>query len=93
MSVTVKVPTQLRSITGGAAEISGNGGRLTEVIDDLEGRYPGLRKKLLDETGQLRRFVNIYLGEEDVRFLGGLSTEIDDGKTLAIIPAVAGGAM
>lgn len=91
MSITIKVPTQLRALTGGASQIESSAGVLAEVIDNLEVSYPGLRGKLLDDAGELRRFVNIYLGEEDIRFLSGLSTKIEDGRALTILPAIAGG--
>ncbi|HET7481696.1 MAG TPA: ubiquitin-like small modifier protein 1 [Actinomycetota bacterium] len=91
MTVTVKIPTQLRSLTEGAPEVQTSAGRLGEVIEALEERHPGLRQRLLDEAGGLRRFVNVYVNDEDVRFLDGLSTEVPQGARLSIIPAVAGG--
>lgn len=91
MSVTVRIPTILRSYTGGVAEVGAEGGTLAEVIDALEAAHPGLRARLLDETGRLRRFVNVYVEEEDVRFADGLATPTPDGSRLSIIPAVAGG--
>lgn len=91
MSVTVKIPTQLRSLTGGSSEIHVDGGTVRTVIESLEARHPGLSARLLDEAGTLRRFVNLYVNDEDVRFLGGLETTVEDGGRLAIIPAVAGG--
>lgn len=91
MSVTIRIPSQLRKITGGESSIEGIEGVLRDVITDLDTRYAGLGAKLLDESGELRRFVNIYLNEEDVRFLQGLSTKVESGSALAIIPAVAGG--
>ncbi len=87
----MKVPTQLRSLTGGAAEVQASGRSITEVIDDLEARHPGFRERLLDDSGELRRFLNLYLDDEDVRFLGGLSTGVREGAHLSIIPSVAGG--
>ena len=92
MSATVKIPTQLRTLTDGADEVKAEGGTLSAVIEDLERRHPGLRERLVDDSGQLRRFVNVYLDDEDVRFLQGLSTELPDGAKVSIIPAVAGGA-
>lgn len=92
MTVTVKIPTQLRTLTDGAGEVRVTPGVLGEVIADLEGRHPGLKERLLDDSGELRRFVNIYVDDEDVRFLEGLSTNVTDGARLSIIPAVAGGA-
>ena len=91
MSITVKIPTQLRNLTDGSPEVEARGGELVQVIEDLEARHPGLKKRLLDETGGIRRFVNVYVDDEDVRFLDGLSTQVADGARLSIIPAVAGG--
>ena len=91
MSVRVKVPTQLRSLTGGAAEVDAAGGTVRELIDDLEARHQGLKERLLDDGGQLRRFINVYVDDEDVRFLDGISTEVPDQAQISIIPSVAGG--
>lgn len=91
MSVTVRIPTILRNLTDGAGEVTTEGARLGEVIDKLEVTYPGLRARLLDEQGKVRRFVNIYVGDEDVRFDQGLDTATPDGSQVSIIPAVAGG--
>ncbi|MEA2434294.1 MAG: sulfur-carrier protein [Actinomycetota bacterium] len=91
MSVTVRIPTQLRSLTDGANEVNASGAKVTELIEDLEANFPGLRERLLDEGGELRRFVNIYLNDEDVRFLEGLQTDVPEGAKISIIPAVAGG--
>ena len=91
MSVKVKVPTQLRSLTDGASEVPAAGGDLNSLIQDLESRHPGLRERLLDDSGQLRRFVNVYVNDEDVRFLNGLGTPLPEGAQVSIIPAVAGG--
>lgn len=92
MSVTVRVPTILRSLTGGASEVGVDGAAtLSELLEKLEASYPGIRGRVLDDDGRLRRFVNIYVGEEDVRFAGGLETPTPDGTTVSIIPAVAGG--
>lgn len=91
MSVTVKVPTQLRVLTQGEAEVAVQADTVRSAIDALEHRFPGLSSRLLDESGSLRRFVNLYVDDEDVRFLRGLDTEVADGGRLAIIPAVAGG--
>lgn len=91
MSVTVRIPTILRPLTGGAAEVSAEGSTLVEVIDKLEADHPGIRARVLDEDGKLRRFVNVYVGDEDVRFAGGLTTPTPDGSLISIIPAVAGG--
>ena len=92
MSVTVRVPTILRSYTGGASEVSVDGAAtLVELLDKLEANHPGIRARVLDDDGKLRRFVNLYVGDEDVRFAGGLQTATPDGATVSIIPAVAGG--
>jgi sulfur-carrier protein len=91
MSVSVKIPTQLRSVTGGEAETSIDGATTVgEVLDGLYERYDGLRDRIA-EDGDLRRFVNVYVGGEDIRFLDGLETEVDDGDEVTILPAVAGG--
>ncbi len=91
MSVTVRVPTTLRTLTGGSAEIAVDGTTVAEVLDGLEGTHPGFKERLLDEGGHLRRFVNVFVADDDVRFLDGLATPVPDGETVAIIPAVAGG--
>jgi molybdopterin converting factor small subunit len=91
MSATVRIPTILRTYTKGAGEVTADGAKLSEVLDSLESSYPGIRGRILDDAGALRRFVNIYVGDEDVRFVGGLDAEIADGAKLSIIPAVAGG--
>lgn len=91
MTVKVKIPTQLRALTDGAGEVEASSGVLADVIGELEDRHPGIRERLLDDSGELRRFVNVYLDNEDVRFLQGLSTEVEEGARLSIIPAVAGG--
>lgn len=91
MSVSVRIPTILRSYTGGSSEVTADGGTLTEVLESLEASHPGIRARVLDDAGALRRFVNVYVGEEDVRFSGGLDTTVADGAKVSIIPAVAGG--
>ena len=90
MSIEVRIPTILRSYTDGAKTVEGAGGSLAELIDDLESRHPGLRDRLV-EDGALRRFVNVYLNDEDVRFLGGIQTPVAEGDTVTVLPAVAGG--
>ena len=89
-TVTVRIPTPLRTLTAGADEVNATGANVGEIIEELEKRYPGMRDRLLDEKG-VRRFVNIYVGDEDIRFLDGLKTEVKGGDQLAIIPAIAGG--
>jgi sulfur-carrier protein len=91
MSVKVKVPTQLRTLTDGASEVSGAGPDVGALIKDLDARHPGMGERLLDDSGKLRRFVNIYVNDEDVRFLDGLGTSLPNGAQVSIIPAVAGG--
>ncbi len=86
----VRIPAPLRPLTGGKDEISAAGATVGEVIDDLERRHPGVRDRLLDEKG-VRRFINIYVGEEDVRFLDGLKTALKSGDSISIVPAIAGG--
>jgi molybdopterin synthase sulfur carrier subunit len=91
MSITVKIPTQLRSVTGGEAETQiDEAGTVGEVLDGLYDRYDGLRDRIA-EDGDLRRFVNVYVGGEDIRFLDGLDTSVDDDDEVTILPAVAGG--
>jgi sulfur-carrier protein len=92
MTVLVRIPTILRSYTAGAAEVSAPAGTLREVIAGLDATYPGLGGRILDDGGQLRRFVNVYVGEEDVRFAQGLDTPVAAGTRVSLIPAVAGGA-
>ena len=91
MSVRVKLPTIMRSATGGEPEVDGAGATVREVLADLEGRYPGLTRSVLAEDGALHRFVNVYLNDEDVRYLGALETEVREGDVVSILPAVAGG--
>ena len=88
---TVRIPTQLRTLSGGAAEVAVTGGTVAEVLAGLETAHPGFQARLFDDGGQLRRFVNVFVAEEDVRFLKGLDTTVTDGTTVSIIPAVAGG--
>jgi MoaD family protein len=90
MQTIVRIPAPLRPLTGGQDEVSASGGTVGEVIEDLEKRHPGVRDRLLDEKG-VRRFINIYVGEEDVRFLDGLKTALKAGDNISIIPAIAGG--
>jgi MoaD family protein len=90
MAVQVSIPTILRTYTDGAKSVEGSGQTLKDLIADLDARHPGLGDRLLDD-GQLRRFVNVYRNDEDVRFLGGLDTELSDGDNVTVLPAVAGG--
>ena len=91
MSVSVRIPTILRTYTGGESEVDAAGATLSEVLDDLDASYAGIKGRILDESGQLRRFVNIYVGNDDVRFLDNLATPTPDGAQISVIPAVAGG--
>jgi len=90
MAITVRIPTPLRTLTGGADEVAIAGATVREVIDNLEKKHPGLKERLCDEKG-VRRFVNIYANEEDIRFLDNLETAIKEGDSISIVPAIAGG--
>jgi len=91
MSVAVRIPTPLRTVTGGASQVTVRATTVREVIDDLERQHPGIRERLCDDTGQVRRFVNVFVGDEDIRFLNGLDTAVGEGTSVSIVPAVAGG--
>ena len=91
MSVNVRIPTILRTYTGGAAEVPAEGATLAEVLADLEKNHSGIGARVLDDAGKLRRFVNVYVNDDDVRFVEGLQTPTPDGAGVSIIPAVAGG--
>ena len=91
MAVTVKIPTLLRAQVDGRPTIESTGRTLGDVIDDIETRYPGIKGSLVTDDGGLHRFVNVYLNDEDVRYLSSLETKVSDGDTVAILPAVAGG--
>jgi molybdopterin synthase sulfur carrier subunit len=91
MPVTVLIPTPLRKLTNEQETLSGSPGTLTALIAELDSQYPGLGGRLTDESGNLRKFVNVYVNEEDVRFLSGKETELKDGDTVSIVPAIAGG--
>ena len=91
MSVSVRVPTVLRTYTGGDSEVTAEGATLGDVLEDLDQRYSGIKARILDDQGELRRFVNVYVGNDDVRFLDGLATATPDGVQVSVIPAVAGG--
>jgi MoaD family protein len=90
MAIEVRIPTILRTYTGGEKAVSGDGSNLSALIDDLEANHPGLKERLI-EDGDLRRFVNVYVNDEDVRFIGGLEAELTDGDQVVVLPAVAGG--
>ncbi|MBX3181476.1 MAG: MoaD/ThiS family protein [Polyangiaceae bacterium] len=91
MATTVRIPTPLRTLTGGEEAVSIEGATVRELIENLEGAHPGLRERLLDDKG-VRRFVNIYVGDEDIRFLDGLDTALSGKEEVSIVPAIAGGA-
>jgi len=91
MSVSVRIPTILRTYTGGESEVKAEGTTLRAVVADLEAGYSGISARILDDAGKIRRFVNVYVGDEDVRFADGLDTPTPDGAQISIIPAVAGG--
>lgn len=90
MPITVRIPTPLRTLTGGKDEVQANGATVRAIIDDLERSHPGLKDRLCDDKG-VRRFVNIYANEEDIRFLENLDTPVKDGDAVSIVPAIAGG--
>jgi len=91
MAVTVKIPTPLRKLTNGETSVAADGETIGAVVEALEAAYPGMRERLIDESGDLRHFVNIYLNGEDVRYLDGLNSPVGDNDELSIVPAVAGG--
>jgi molybdopterin converting factor small subunit len=91
MAVTVRIPTQLRELSGGASEVTADGDTVASVLAGLEAAHPGFTERLFDEGGQLRRFVNVFVADEDIRFLDGVETPVAEGQTVSIVPAVAGG--
>jgi molybdopterin synthase sulfur carrier subunit len=91
MTVTVRIPTQLRELSGGEAEVTLEAGPLGEVLGALDAAHPGFAGRLFDDGGELRRFVNVFVADEDIRFLDGIGTEVADGQVVSIVPAVAGG--
>jgi sulfur-carrier protein len=90
LETTVRIPTPLRTLTGGHDEVKAHGATVAAVIEDLERRYPGVRDRLLDDKG-VRRFINVFVGDEDIRFLDGLGTALKGGEQISIVPAIAGG--
>jgi molybdopterin synthase sulfur carrier subunit len=92
MAVTVRIPTPLQRLTNGAGEVTCEGATVTELLNDLERRHPGVKERICDSDGKLRRFVNVFVNEEDIRFLQGDQTAVKDGDEVSIIPAIAGGA-
>lgn len=91
MSLVVKIPSQLRSLTRGASEVEASGASVAEVLRDVEGKHPGFADRILDDAGVVRRFVNIYVDDEDIRFLDGVATPVSAFSRVSIIPSVAGG--
>ena len=91
MAATVRIPTPLRRLTQNQAEVEAEGDTIESLIENLEASYPGLKERICDESGNVRRFVNIYLNDEDIRFLDGSATAVNDGDDISIIPAIAGG--
>lgn len=89
--ITIRIPTPLRRITNGQGEVQVEASNIREAIEKLEEIYPGFKERLLDEQGEVRKFVNLYLNDEDIRFLQGLDTKLKDGDVLSIVPAIAGG--
>jgi len=91
MAITVRIPTPLQKLTGGNGEVSAEGATVKEVLEDMEKNYPGIRERLYSEEGELRRFINIYINDEDIRFLDSDNSPVKDGDVISVIPAIAGG--
>ncbi len=91
MAVTVRIPTPLRRLTQNLAEVETDGADIETIIENLDTNYPGMKERICDDEGNIRRFVNIYLNDEDIRFLDGKATSVEDGAEISIIPAIAGG--
>jgi len=91
MPVTVRIPTPLRAVAKGNADVQAKGDTIEDVITDLERQFPGLRERLVEESGEVRRFINIYVNQEDIRFLQGSKTAVKQGDEVSIVPAIAGG--
>jgi molybdopterin synthase sulfur carrier subunit len=91
MAVLVRIPTPLRAVTKGNAEVRGTGDTVGDLVEDLERQFPGLRERLVDDGGDLRRFINVYVNQEDIRFLQGQKTALKEGDEVSIVPAIAGG--
>lgn len=91
MSIRVRIPTPLRRFTAGAEEVGAAGGTVEHVMNDLDRQFPGIKEKLCDEKGQVRRFVNLYINGDDIRFLNNMETALKDGDEVSIVPAIAGG--
>jgi len=91
MPVQVRIPTPLRKLTGGAESVSANGATIAAIVQDLESHHPGLKERICDSAGKVRRFVNVYVNGDDIRFLNSLETSVKDGDEISIVPAIAGG--
>ncbi|MCC7212025.1 MAG: MoaD/ThiS family protein [Candidatus Brocadia sp.] len=91
MAVTVRIPTPLRSLTKGADEVKVDGKNIKDIVESLETNYKGIKERICDNDGQIRRFINFYLNDEDIRFMGNLNTPVKDGDHISIVPAIAGG--
>jgi molybdopterin synthase sulfur carrier subunit len=91
MSVIIRVPTTLRTLTAGESEVAVDGPTVADALENLEAAHPGFKERILDEAGELRRFVNVFVSDDDIRFIDGLATPIPEGETVSIVPAVAGG--
>lgn len=91
MRIRVRVPTPLRKFTNGADEVDAQGSNVRTLVDDLENKYPGIKERICDETGKIRRFVNVYVNGDDIRFLQNMETALKEGDNISIVPAIAGG--
>lgn len=91
MPISVRIPTPLRKFTGGAESVTASGATVAAVVQDVEGRHPGLKERICDDAGKVRRFVNVYVNGEDIRFLSSLDTPVKEGDEISIVPAIAGG--
>lgn len=91
MTVTVRIPSQLRTLSGGSSEVAVSAATVAEALESLDATHPGFADRLFDDSGKLRRFVNVFVADEDIRFLDGVDTSLADGATVSIVPAVAGG--
>ncbi|MBI5892237.1 MAG: MoaD/ThiS family protein [Deltaproteobacteria bacterium] len=91
MAIKVRIPTPLRKLTNGKDEVEGGGKNIKDLINDIEKQYPGLKERICEDDGKIRRFVNIYVNDEDIRFKNSIDTELKDGDEISIIPAIAGG--
>ena len=91
MAIEVRIPTILRTHTGGSKTVEGNGATLGALVDDIDAQHPGIKNRLVTEEGKLHRFVNVYVNDEDVRFIGGIDAQVSDGDQVVVLPAVAGG--